>query len=71
MLVHAETERENDRQETTFKKNGGTVHLTGFFNQSHSEMYTCVLSRLVIITILKPLAGNCFPADVDSQLKVH
>lgn len=38
---------------------------------NHSEMYTCLLSRLLIVTILKPLAGNYFPADADSQLKVH
>lgn len=43
MLVHGETERENDRQEITFLKNGGTVHLTGFFNQSKPlrNVYMC------------------------------
>ena len=35
-----------------------------------SEMYTCALSRLLTVTILKPLAGNYFPANGDSQLKV-
>lgn len=72
MLVYGQIWRENDREERTFLKwwNYATDSFS-LIKVNHSEMYMSVLSSLLIITILKPLPGNYFPADLGVQLKVH